>query len=98
MGKAVRVVVDAGGQRYAEHIPRGSVVRVGRAGNNEIRLKTGAISRHQCTLTFTDEGVFVEDTNVPCGTYLDGRKMSVPTLVPDGAEIQTGDFRLRILR
>jgi len=94
----MRVVVHAEGQPYSEYIPRGPVVRVGRAGNNEIRLKAGAISRHQCTLTFTDEGVFVEDTNPVCGTFLEGRQMSTRTLVPEGAEIQAGGFCLRIER
>jgi pSer/pThr/pTyr-binding forkhead associated (FHA) protein len=94
----MRVVVHAAGGPCAEHFPRGSVVRVGRAGNNEIALKKGAIGRHQCTLTFTDEGVFVEDTNPVCGTFLDGQKASTRTLVPEGAVIRTGEFSLHIER
>lgn len=95
--ETMKVVVTQRGRPYAEVLPDKSQIHVGRTNGNEVQLANGTISRRQMVISFDPRGVIVADMQSSCGTYIDGRMIGKPTIVPEGAMIRCGDFELRIV-
>lgn len=94
----IRIVVMQRGTELATVRPTSSVVHVGRTQGNDVVLPSGSISKRQCVITFRDGDVIVEDRRSTCGTVVGGRKIFVPTKLPDDGLIHVGDYLLRITR
>jgi pilus assembly protein CpaF len=90
-------VMERGGLPY-DVIPQKPRLVIGRVAGNDITLPEGSVSKRASAITFRDDGVFVEDLKSSCGTYVDGRKITSPTRLGEGAKIYIGDFVLEVVR
>lgn len=54
---------------------RQRIVKLGRSNAADIVVRMEALSRLQCRFEFGPEGVFVEDLQSTCGTYVDGKQV-----------------------
>lgn len=54
----------------------GDIIRVGRSNDNDIILNMRQLSRYHAEITFSKEGLFVEDLNSANGTFVNGKKIS----------------------
>jgi hypothetical protein len=86
----VKLVIWASGVT-SEVLPAKAVLVAGRARDADLVFDDSALSRRQFRLSFTDEGVVVEDLNSTCGTYVDGMQTLGPTIVPEGGDIRAGN-------
>jgi pSer/pThr/pTyr-binding forkhead associated (FHA) protein len=93
----VKIVVSEKGGSGREHVPAGPEVTVGRVQGNDIVLPKGNVSKRTCRFVFKDGKVIVVDLKSSCGTYVNGRKITAPTVLPDGAMVYVGDFALRVV-
>lgn len=95
--ETVKLIVTEKGGAPTEVFPTAAQVRAGRVSLNEVVLPSGTISKRQFTLTFGDREVVLVDNKSACGTYINGRIATAPTVVPEGATIHAGDFAIRIV-
>ncbi|MCB9763613.1 MAG: sigma 54-interacting transcriptional regulator [Alphaproteobacteria bacterium] len=76
-------------------LPLGSgPVRLGRSDACDVVLPGEAISREHCVLTRRGERWWAEDRSRH-GTWLDGRRLTQPVPLLDGAQLRIGGFTLR---
>lgn len=71
---------------------------IGRARPSGLVLNDRAISRSHCRLDHDGDRLLLTDLNSTNGTYLNGVRLSAPSLLPDGALIRIGAHMLRYLR
>jgi pilus assembly protein CpaF len=71
-------------------------VSIGRVQGNDIVLAKGNISKRHSKLTLVDGRMTVADVKSTNGTYVNGRKISEPTVVRAGDKIFVGDFLIVI--
>jgi len=77
----MKLVVMEEGTRSDHRIDR-SVVRIGRAMDNDIRLTVPLASRHHCRLEADDSGVWVVDLESANGTQVNGKRVDRVRLSP----------------
>ncbi|MGE5181088.1 MAG: FHA domain-containing protein [Acidobacteriota bacterium] len=92
----VKIVVTCRGQPYAEVLPTGPRVIVGRGAGADVVLRDGAISRMQCAFELGDDGVCLRDLGSACGTYVDGAKVEVARL-NERSTVAMAEFVLRVV-
>ena len=76
----------------------GSVVRIGRAVDNDIRLHGNLISRHHCRLEEVDGRIWVIDLGSANGTTLDGTRVQQKSLLGPDSQVGVGRAMLSIER
>jgi S1-C subfamily serine protease len=83
------------GPRRGETVElRGRIV-VGRGEDCHVVLDDGKASRHHAALTpLPDGGVRVEDLGSTNGTFVDGRRVTTPTVLLPGSVLTIGDTQL----
>jgi pSer/pThr/pTyr-binding forkhead associated (FHA) protein len=95
--ETMKIVVTQKGTPYAEVLPDKQEINVGRVSSNDVQLANGTISKRQMRLVFDPRGVIAVDLKSSCGTFINGRLIGKPTIVPEGATVSCGDFELRIV-
>ena len=70
------------------------IVRIGRAGSNEIPLDHHGISREHAIITRDDIKYFITDLGSRNGTYVNGRAVNEKTLLADGDLLRFCDLEL----
>jgi serine phosphatase RsbU (regulator of sigma subunit) len=83
--------MDAG-RRFVVSAPGASV---GRTSPADIVLADSEISRIHCRLTLENGALIATDLNSTNGTFIDGVRISRPTLVPVGAILKLGRLSLK---
>ena len=78
----------ATGEEYA--VPAASGLRLGRMADNDVVLADEKVSRRHATVWIQDSWLFVRDENSTNGTLVDGRRISAPTPLYPGAQLQVG--------
>jgi transcriptional regulator with GAF, ATPase, and Fis domain len=73
----------------------GPNVRIGRAVDNEVRLRSARASRHHCRIAAEKEGLYVVDLGSSNGTQVNGRSIERHRLEP-GDVIQIGLSEVRV--
>ncbi|MBP7147347.1 MAG: SpoIIE family protein phosphatase [Acidobacteria bacterium] len=81
------------GRRHEISLDR-TRMRIGRGAENEISIPDGKLSRHHAELTDTGSGWQVADTGSKNGTFVNGRRISAPTILGPGDLIAFGSSRL----
>jgi adenylate cyclase len=87
-------------ERYQFHItssagkswiftPQKPLFRIGRSAECDVTLEDGAVSREHCLITFTPEGILLEDLNSFNGTFVNGQRI-VRTQLKPRDKIQVG--------
>jgi len=72
-----------------------SVVTIGRAVDNEIRLSHTLVSRHHCRIEGGSEGTWLLDLGSSNGTMVNGERV-MRRLLEDGDQVQVGKVRLTV--
>ncbi len=89
------IISEKGGAERRESFER-TEINVGRVQGNDLMLPKGNVSKRHARLHYRDGRFVVTDLKSTNGTYLNGRKISQPTIVREGDKIYVGDFVLRI--
>jgi hypothetical protein len=90
----VVLMVSRTGEATRE-VPIGAdTLLVGRAASSDIVLQSEEVSRTHCRLVPGDVGLTVIDLQSTNGTFLVGQRVTVPTVVPQGAELRIGPYTL----
>jgi putative peptide zinc metalloprotease protein len=79
-------------------VPLSGTLTIGRAAGNGLRLADPTVSRRHARLTLERERLWLEDAGSSHGTWLDGRRITAPVTVRDGARIRLGDQELVVAR
>jgi len=83
----VLLVAEGGpldGQRWSLH----RAMVLGRAPGCDIVIPDRQVSRRHARITQTPDGFLLEDLSSKNGTYLNGRRVTQPTVLRDGDEVQ----------
>src|SRR3954465_7050170 len=67
-------------------------VTVGRVPGNDIVLPKGNVSKRHSRVVKQDGRFFVVDLKSTNGTYLNGRRITTPSVIKPGDKIYVGDF------
>ena len=92
-----KIRVREGNGEPFEYVPTKSIVMIGRTQGNDISLPKGNVSRRASAIIFKDGGVYAQDLNSSCGTYVDGRKITGTTKLGEHAKVYIGDFVLEVV-
>jgi putative peptide zinc metalloprotease protein len=90
---AFDLVLPGGGR-----VPVAGVTTIGRSPESTVRLEDRTVSRVHARVTLASGGPTLEDAGSSHGTLVDGRPVSGPTPLRDGATISVGDVDLRLER
>ena len=66
---------------------QGAAVVIGRGDDCQVIIDDRQASRHHARITQTQDGYVLEDLGSKNGTFLNGRPLTVPTVLKDGDEI-----------
>lgn len=91
------VVVDERGSRVATHRLAGTV-QIGRAASCAIRPEDTYISQMHARISERNGAWVVEDLGSTNGTYLNQRKVTIPTEINPGDRIRVGKTTLEVRR
>lgn len=80
------------------HVALDHTLEIGRAAENGVRLQHPSVSRSHARILVSDTGPRLEDAGSSHGTFLDGRQVSEPVALVDGANIRLGDVELTVRR
>jgi pSer/pThr/pTyr-binding forkhead associated (FHA) protein len=69
---------------------------IGRRKDSGAQLSFAFISRRHCQFVRQDDCVLVQDLESYNGTFVNGKRASVPLLVQDGDEISLGPLSFRV--
>jgi hypothetical protein len=97
-GTVASRLVITGGAREGMEIPlSGDELTIGRASESGLVIRDDYTSTYHARLLKWAEGWVVQDLDSTNGTFLDGKKVNVPTLVPLGSTVRIGttSFELR---
>jgi hypothetical protein len=96
-GPATRLVITSGPKEGLEiELPREQLT-IGRSGESGLVIRDDYTSTHHARLMLWNTGWVVQDLDSTNGTYLDGKRVTVPTPVPMNTSIKIGTttFELR---
>ncbi|MET0388412.1 MAG: FHA domain-containing protein, partial [Polyangiales bacterium] len=89
------VITEKGGAQQQLDLDAAEI-GIGRLEDNEICLPKNNVSKHHARLVFKDSRYVVVDQKSTNGTYVNGRRISGPTVVRRGDKIYIGDFILTL--
>lgn len=94
---ATRLVITGGAKEGMEIVLQGEELTIGRAGESGLVIRDDYTSTYHARLLLWEDGWVVQDLDSTNGTYLDGKRVVVPTPVPLGATVKIGttSFELR---
>ena len=91
------VLLDPGGKKVGSH-PLAGTLQIGRAKSCKIRPDDSYISEVHAQIAPRGDGWVVEDMGSTNGTYLNQRKITVPTPIAAGDRIRVGKSVLEVRR
>jgi FHA domain len=91
------LVLDEKGRKIGSH-RLGGTIQIGRAPSCQIRLDDSYISQLHAKISERNGSWVVEDLGSTNGTYLNQRKLSVPTELSPGDRIRVGKTVLEVKR
>jgi pSer/pThr/pTyr-binding forkhead associated (FHA) protein len=95
--RASRLVITAGAKEGMEIALTGDELTIGRASESGLVIRDDYTSTYHARLLNWENGWVVQDLDSTNGTFLDGKRVTVPTLVPLGVPVRIGttSFELR---
>lgn len=94
---ATRLVITDGAKAGMEIALTGEELTIGRASESGLVIRDDYTSTYHARLLLWQEGWVVQDLDSTNGTFLDGKRVTVPTHVPLGSTVKIGttSFELR---
>jgi hypothetical protein len=94
---ATRLVITSGPKEGLEIELPSEQLAIGRSAESGLVIRDDYTSTHHARLLLWNEGWVIQDLDSTNGTFLDGSRVSLPTLVPLGAPVTIGTttFELR---
>ena len=89
------VVTEKGGEQRRLQFDKGEV-NVGRVQGNDVILPKGNVSKRHSRIVFKDGKFIVVDLKSTNGTYVNGRKISNPSVISASDKVYIGDFVLHV--
>src|SRR5262249_19255414 len=89
----VRLVVKKGGATKKALRLKSEETIVGRRQDCDLRIRSSAVSRRHCLLSYHDDVLHVEDLDSVNGTYLNGARVSGRQIVKPGDLLEIGPAR-----
>lgn len=77
-------------------ISLGQTVRLGRAKTNDVVLFDKDVSRLHAAMSASESGVVISDLASTNGTFVNGRRISVPVDLSGNSEVRLGNVRLLV--
>ena len=92
------LLVDDGGERIALDPEEGGLVRLGRAGDNDVVLSSQRVSRYHAQLRWVASSWLVYDLGSTNGTWLDEQRITAnqPLALVPGARLRLGDRQFQV--
>jgi len=94
---ASRLVITGGAKEGLEILLQGEQLTIGRASESGLVIRDDYTSTHHARLLLWDEGWVIQDLDSTNGTFLNGKRVTVPTQVPLNTPVKIGttSFELR---
>ena len=94
---ARRLVITSGAKEGLELELEGDQLTIGRSNDSGLVVRDDYTSTHHARLMLWDGRWMVQDLDSTNGTFLDGKRVSIPTHVPVGTPVSIGTttFELR---
>lgn len=89
------LIVTRGGAQEQRVVLGDEPLVIGRAPASGLMLAAHEVSRAHCQITAAGESVTIADLESTNGTFVDGRRLSGSTELPQGLIVQVGPFQLR---
>jgi hypothetical protein len=89
-------VLDSSAPRQVFRLDDLSTLRIGRRHDCDIPLQERSVSRRHCLFAVREGRVRVEDTYSRNGTWIDARRLSVPTEIEPGAVLRLAGARVEL--
>lgn len=86
-----RLIIRHSSERQEEHVLTGGTTVLGREAINDIVLQDPEVSRRHAQITFQDGRYYIEDLGSTNGTFINKRRISVPTWLNNGDVIEMGE-------
>lgn len=96
-GNSARLVITSGPKEGLEiELPREQLT-IGRSSESGLVIRDDYTSTHHARLMLWNNGWVIQDLDSTNGTYLDGKRVTVPTPIPNNTPIKIGTttFELR---
>ncbi len=91
MSMNMRLIVRQGPQAGQAFELQKPVLSVGRSRDNDIQIDDTKISRRHASLTRTESGYVLQDLGSTNGTFINNRRITMPTPIQPGDIIAFGD-------
>ena len=94
---ASRLVITSGAKEGLEIVLPEEQLTIGRSSESGLVIRDDYTSTHHARLLRWPDGWVIQDLDSTNGTYLDGSRIIVPTVIPLGATVRIGttSFELR---
>ncbi len=94
---ASRLVITSGAKEGLEIVLPDEQLTIGRSSESGLVIRDDYTSTHHARLLRWPDGWVVQDLDSTNGTFLDGNRIIVPTVIPLGATVRIGttSFELR---
>jgi adenylate cyclase len=88
------VIVESPALPAPGRVPFEQALSIGRCPNSDLQILDGRISKQHAVLRSNGEQFLVEDLGSRNGTFLNGKRILVPSQLGNGDVVQVGDSRL----
>jgi pSer/pThr/pTyr-binding forkhead associated (FHA) protein len=94
---ATRLVITSGAKEGLEIVLPDEQLTIGRSSESGLVIRDDYTSTHHARLLRWPDGWVIQDLDSTNGTFLDGNRIIVPTVIPLGATVRIGttSFELR---
>jgi hypothetical protein len=86
------------GERQGEKLLLGTTTRIGRSDKNDLRLTDATVSSRHAVIEATTHGLRLSDLGSTNGTYVNQKKINLPTDLQDEDMVTFGAVKMQLLK
>lgn len=91
------IIKPAGAEKITVELRQGQAYRIGRVVSNDLVIADTQISRFHAVFNASSSGIVLSDLASLNGTFVNGRRISVPTNLNPGDQITVGSTEIGVL-